>query len=91
MFRVLVFVMWATVQAPAVAVLAQHDAGVAAVDAGPVRVDPRTGERYRLVRPEEGLRRGSVPVASWVVMTTGALVVAAAAALLVMRSLRRKL
>jgi len=54
-----------------------------------VRLDPETGERYRLERPPEGPARGRWRVASWVVWTGGGLVFAGALAGL-LRRLRHK-
>lgn len=74
---------------------AQQDAGQdsaasLADEAGPVQVDPRTGRRYREVRPREGLRRGRFSSPAWVVGGLGALTAGGAIAALVWRSRRKK-
>lgn len=55
-----------------------------------LRVDPETGERYRLVRPPEGPARGRWAAPTWVVWTVGGLVFGGATAALARRLRRRK-
>jgi len=66
-----------------------QDAGPAApavTSADNVQVDPATGERWRAVRPEDGLRRGLLPVNAWLAIAAGALVAVGAVAALVLRA-----
>ena len=66
-----------------------QDAGPATPAATPaedVQVDPTTGERWRAVRPEDGLRRGLLPVSAWLAITAGALIAVGAVAALVLRA-----
>lgn len=67
-----------------------QDGGAAPAVGTDVQVDPVTGERWRWERPEEPLRRGSIPVAGWVALAGGAVVALAAAAALVVRARRRR-
>ncbi|MEM7609644.1 MAG: hypothetical protein AAF411_30225, partial [Myxococcota bacterium] len=53
-----------------------------------VRTDPETGERYRLARPEEPLRRGAIPSPSWVIYLAGSIVALGAIVVLVRRTRR---
>lgn len=57
----------------------------AAAAEGDVEVDPRTGERFRWVRPSEEIRRGELRVPGWVAISGGVLVALAAAGVLAWR------
>ncbi|MEM9194876.1 MAG: hypothetical protein AAGF12_37200 [Myxococcota bacterium] len=53
-------------------------------------IDPETGRRYRVRHPEEALRRGPLPVASWVPVTLGIVTAGAAVAIAVLWFLLRR-
>lgn len=53
---------------------------------GDVQVDPRTGERFRWVRPSDGMRRGELRVPGWVAVSGGVLLATAAAGVLLWRA-----
>ncbi|RLB54249.1 MAG: hypothetical protein DRJ42_09640 [Deltaproteobacteria bacterium] len=57
--------------------------------AGPVKVDPATGRRYREVRPREAIRRGSFRVPRWVPAALGAGVTVIALGVLAVAHRRR--
>ena len=57
-------------------------------EADGVRTDPETGERYRLARPEEPLRRGAVRSPSWVIYLAGGVIALGAVIILVRRTRR---
>jgi len=63
--------------------------GAGASESGRVQVDPETGERYRVVRPPEGVRRGRISVSAWVAIAGGVLLVLAAAGTLTARLAQR--
>ncbi|MBW2463174.1 MAG: hypothetical protein JRH11_16100 [Deltaproteobacteria bacterium] len=58
--------------------------------AGPVKVDPTTGRRYREVRPSEAIRRGSFQVPRWVPAAAGAGVTIIALGVLALAHRRRR-
>jgi hypothetical protein len=92
MLAVVAFALAAAWSGAATDARAQEQAPTAQAeaDAGPLHVDPATGERFRWTRPDEPMRRGPLAVPSWAVVTLGTLVAGAAAAALVLRARRRR-